>query len=81
MFGELAVPQRNVGMSIRDAVLMQTLGLGQADPMDSALTEIIAAKSTVQRTEVAEHVAKLREAGVSEAEIAYVYTGRYVPSA
>jgi len=78
---EVAVQQQqNRPVSIKEAILMQTLGINQTDPFDKALASIMESKTAAERVSVAERVTKLRNDGVSEAEIAYIYTGRYVPS-
>jgi hypothetical protein len=75
---DIAIPGGN-GMNLKQAILMQTLGLGQ-DSSDDAIVGILDSKTALLRTEVAERITKLRDKGVSEAEIAYVYTGKYTAS-
>ena len=78
--GNSVAVQQPRQFSIKESILMQTLGINQQDPFDKALATTLESKNAEQRVMVAERVAKLRADGVGEAEIAYIYTGRYVPS-
>ena len=71
-------------VNIRDAVLMQTLGLGSTDPFENAIAGSLEASTKLKAVEVGERVLKLStdhsDNPLAQDIVTWVMTGKYVPT-
>jgi len=65
--------------SIREMVMLQSLGIGGPDPIEAAIAENLKSTSQLRRVEVASVIKKLEEDGVDQNLRDWVITGKYEP--